>query len=755
MPPTMSADDSVASNLSNGSGFSSNAESLNAATKSTGKPMKLQDLTEWLFISPSCCRVMFRQGDSDMMVVCGNEVNCGRKNHKSLQETVDGRAVSGYYRPTRNNRFVDGEMGTYKSEYEYNELEKARVEGNRRAVAELTGKAVYIVDEEVDAKLPAVDLSGGYRRKSSKEEKLLVETVQPDDDWDKVTAEMMASGIYPGAAGNRTTMASLATGNLKPATMGPGAGTGEIFTGGGTGGGGTGGSEAIATALLNGLGDLTASLAMMSTRLEKLEATTVGAAAKSTTAGSTTTGETDCLKCHGSHPPGQCADRKKTLHQLREAAPDARDGPWYAVARGRVPGVYRDYATSSVHVNGFPNAVHQKFPTWEAAHAFVQQHLAVTNAVEEALAKRDKEENAKTAAGQAALAGDAKTAARPATNSKASSKGDSAADTPDFRSAGESPGNTPTVPPPTPKLYGEDPSTGKPREVFGLQLGSEKEIREGLAPEGLAEEDVKDMAAAMTDGVALPGRSTRSETDATTSMDDFTAAVKDLSESARANRRNDIRPDTQWRSASRTSLRGISDEEQLRELWEAIQECRLSVEMNMYTGMGSILSKYCWSKDLEVYWAQGNMFTRISKDTVQNYLYLLDHLLTLVRDQGWDYAKVSLDYHAKKLSDIRTTSLNRLSALVNLYIYLRDARVRNFNAPKLQDKRNATLFERMAEIEKTMQWTHGPKCPKCRGSSRVHPPGKHNCPWKNSKDGEARKQAAIVEQAYKGTTGED
>jgi len=102
------------------------------------------------------------------------------------------------------------------------------------------------------------------------------------------------------------------------------------------------------------------------------------------------------------------------------------------------------------------------------------------------------------------LAGDAKTAARPATNSKASSKGDSAADTPDFRSAGESPGNTPAVPPPTPKLYGEDPSTGKPREVFGLQLGSEKEIREGLAPEGLAEEDVKDMAAAMTDGVALP-----------------------------------------------------------------------------------------------------------------------------------------------------------------------------------------------------------------------------------------------------------
>jgi len=324
----------------------------------------------------------------------------------------------------------------------------------------------------------------------------------------------------------------------------------------------------------------------------------------------------------------------------------------------------------------------------------------------------------------------------------------------DFFPAEADPNGNP-VPPPKPVLYGIDPSTGKPREAFGLRLDSEKEIRDGLAPTGLTTEDKKEMAAAMIDATALPGRSARSENDALTHMDEFTSAVKDLSEGVRSGSKNsDIRIDTQWRSGSRTSLKGVGDEEELQELRDSIEEIKRDTTLNMYTGMGSILQKYCWDKDLEVYWAQGNLLSRVALDSVDNYLALLDHLCRQARDRGWTYAKVAVDFHAKKLSEIRSTSLNRLSALLSIYVYLRDSRIQSFNSPKLQEKRNASLLERMAELETSVQVTVGPKCGKCGGSVRVHPPGKKNCPFKNLKDADARRRAGLVEQAHKGSSEE-
>ena len=45
---------------------------------------------------------------------------------------------------------------------------------------------------------------------------------------------------------------------------------------------------------------------------------------------------------------------------------------YYAVKKGRVPGVYTTWAECQQQVKGFPNAIYKSFPTLEEAEAFIQ-----------------------------------------------------------------------------------------------------------------------------------------------------------------------------------------------------------------------------------------------------------------------------------------------------------------------------------------------------------------------------------------------
>jgi hypothetical protein len=47
---------------------------------------------------------------------------------------------------------------------------------------------------------------------------------------------------------------------------------------------------------------------------------------------------------------------------------------YYAVARGFTPGVYKNWERAKRQVDGFPDAMHKRFPTREAAEAFVKKY---------------------------------------------------------------------------------------------------------------------------------------------------------------------------------------------------------------------------------------------------------------------------------------------------------------------------------------------------------------------------------------------
>lgn len=128
----------------------------------------------------------------------------------------------------------------------------------------------------------------------------------------------------------------------------------------------------------------------------------------------------------------------------------------------------------------------------------------------------------------------------------------------------------------------------------------------------------------------------------------------------------------------------MKDVTELQELRDTIAEILPKVVENQRLAM-TVLEQYHWGEAMARYWADGILFCKIAIDSNTFYLELIDHCIKLERDHGWEYSTVTRQYHSK-LTDIRVNSLTRFSALVGIYIYLRDARAQASNAPKLQEK---------------------------------------------------------------------
>lgn len=407
--------------------------------------------------------------------------------------------------------------------------------------------------------------------------------------------------------------------------------------------------------------------------------------------------------------------------------------PWYGVARGVVPGVYPDWASAGPNVLGFSGAVHKKFPTHREAVDFVQRYRETQDAVDKALREREVHE-------AQASARRVQTASLPATRAQDTSSV--------FREAELDDDDGKGGPAPTIKYFGVDPSGGKDRELFGLPVGSELMMTKELSPDGLMARDQKELAASLLDATSLPGRYSQSVgSEATTLVEDLTAAVQELG-SVSDRKGSEVRHDPQWRSPSKVSIKDVKTEDDLVEILDGIRGVKDEVLTNVGLAQATVFGNYHWDGATQSALLHSNLFARIGRDTLENYIGLIEHVLKISRDQGWQYASVSLAYHAKKLVTVRVSALNRLHAMAATYIYLRDSQRLGFVSPKLQEKRNHDLQERLGSLSLAIGVNSGPKCGKCGGSSLVHPVGRGNCIFKATTDKQARKKASQIEAAY-------
>jgi len=711
MPPTFSADSSVGSALSQGSGLSFDAGAFNSGNK--GVKMDAHKLDKpYAYIGGDCCRAAFTLAGSKDPLVCGLFLTqCTRPGHKILRGPAKSRAPAGYYRlASKKGHLADGVNGTYLSEEDYAAIEEAQLEDNRQATLRLTGKGPtdYEGEEEEDAKLPAKGSVTPDRvtTRSSKVETLMVETVSDEDSvgvgFGFPSPEQVKAGVP--LQGSWAQDSGILKGKLlgKP-TLGPKTPppvssphpVSKSAPKAAHAGVGSGGQDSMLFALMRQLETATTSLSAVTAELDVLRKEKEAAKAPT--------------RSDPTFVPPVLASRK-----------------WYAVCVGRKPGVYGNAADAVAQTNGFPNSALEKFGSYEEAKDYYDLYMGMLQAENEQRALQAMDE-----ARAAERASMAEPAPAPAYVDP------TPVETP-----------TPTVPAPGPSFMTADPSVGDPKKVFGHKTGTEHELRKRLSPNGILPIDQKDLAACMIDATALPGTSMKHEAEPATDLEEMTAALKELS-AGREDRRNvAVKTDGSWRSGTRNPLSRITNEDELQELSDTVRSIEETVRENMHAVMATVIDQYLWDEHVIQYWTQGNLFSRIAVSSMNDYQALMAHVLQMARRNGWIYAKKTLNFHAKKLTLIRNTALSRLNALTSIYIYLRDARVDKFNAPELQEMKNAELYSEFARLEKEITTVAAPKCGKCHGSSHVHKGGRAACPFKNMKDAEARKKAAVIDQQY-------
>jgi hypothetical protein len=311
---------------------------------------------------------------------------------------------------------------------------------------------------------------------------------------------------------------------------------------------------------------------------------------------------------------------KSTAKDVRMNAPrsnkDTREGnreEWYGVAKGKDgPGIYRSWAVTSTMVLGHPNAVFQKFGSFEEAQEFVEDYQKVqvqvntkyyvvfneqdeTSGIYENSEKASKHVNNVSGArlkrfksideAEQYLMDHRETYEKKEEEKRNRLPNQGVADFRlgpdggDGRRGGSSGAmvtpdrSQPTRsvelhagPPPT--LIGTDPSMKEADEIFGKDLTTgETELRAELCPPGMTEHIAKGLMNAVVDVVALPGGLSGSSigTEDSNEIGLIGEALEELTHQGRSGTVDTVgRADLQWRNGKRTSLRTIKNEDVLR-----------------------------------------------------------------------------------------------------------------------------------------------------------------------------------------------
>jgi hypothetical protein len=293
------------------------------------------------------------------------------------------------------------------------------------------------------------------------------------------------------------------------------------------------------------------------------------------------------------------ASNKATARKM----PGGKQKCYYAVARGRIPGVYTDWGQAERQVNGFSGSLHKKFKDRFNAQRFVDSYRNHGDAESE-------DSSGVSGSDPEGFSGDES----PKAKSHRTLQGQEGR----RKHGGE--GFPPL------EITAPDPSTGNSKELFKMTLGGDQHMIEKLSPPGLDVRTREALADATLDAIQLPGMSHSETADST---GDLVGALREMTEDWRYDWTSD-RPqkDSLWKAASRTSLLTIKSEEGLCERLTEFAGLPEEMFENQVHKFSAIFSKLHWGPESIHAWSCCNWFLRIGKDTLENYVALHLHLVT-------------------------------------------------------------------------------------------------------------------------------
>ena len=696
-------DDLSLENYSEGEESHGGRTDTSAVSDYEGNP---REAPRYAFFGEDRCRAKFKlKEDRQAIRVCGGPKECSRKYHKKCSD----RGLTGVYDTITTRIYVDGILSSYRTTREQEDREEEYRKLVGEATEQLTGSKVYQEQLKAAASEVGKDSSDRTSTTGTPESGVQVNGWNFDSNEEdaavdarkRVSQKSMMAGLKP-KVGDKTGSGSarLFGGGLSqkaPVPMG-----GEDISN-------------LAVEVRDALNNMAVSMASLlkvqgqGQSRQKLEVPDESEDSSEEESTPRTRRQKDSERNQSSKkdPPKSSPNKERR---------------YYAVARGRKPGVYTDWGQAERQVNGFSGALHKKFKTRVEAQRFVDKYRTPGRDESE-----EESEDPPTESDD-----DASEEEKPKKEGKARRK---------TGERGRSDTDAKLFPPL--EIAAPDPSTGNAKEFFRMTIAGEEQMAAKMSPPGLDRRTMQELANAMLDAIQLPGTSTTEALDGT---GELVGALRDMAEDRRYEWAED-RPqkDSLWRTAGRTSILSIKTAEGLQERvgeFAGIPEEMHETQVHRFR---AILSRLHWSEDMIQAWATSNWYLRIGKDTLDHYVALHLHLFTLANTEGWTYAQEALKHYGSKLIQFRRTNTSRLGCLVKIYIFLRDARKNDFYSAKLQEKRNHAMLAKITSLE-----TGGGGGGGSGGSSRAickkcgmdpHPGGVKKCWFRSLSDAEAKKRA--------------
>jgi hypothetical protein len=147
-------------------------------------------------------------------------------------------------------------------------------------------------------------------------------------------------------------------------------------------------------------------------------------------------------------------------------------------------------------------------------------------------------------------------------------------------------------------LMGADPSTGKPDELFGVDIqASEEELQDALCPPDFLESMARSLIKGTIGAVALPGGlNSGGELEGTSSdVGILGEALEELVTQNRETAGKTGRSDLRWRSEKRTSVRGLTSEVKLRTRIKHLKNLMPKVQKRIDTLTSMLCKRSGWS----------------------------------------------------------------------------------------------------------------------------------------------------------------
>jgi hypothetical protein len=297
------------------------------------------------------------------------------------------------------------------------------------------------------------------------------------------------------------------------------------------------------------------------------------------------------------------------------------------------------------------------------------------------------------------------------------------------------------------KLNGEDTSKGTSGEIYGASIYTGAALKL-LSPPNSSNETIDDLMEAIPD-ITSPGKLVDAASESSEQVANSLQALAELS----TQRNNVMMRDTQYKNKARSALSKIKSPDDLMAIIDEVDEHQDKVRESAIHAIAEILRRAGWNeKHIERYTDAGGI-VRLIERTQFLFMKLLLHFQKLqTHPDSWENKTLlHIEYHTLRLLFVRKYCANRAQMVLEMYCYLRDEADRGFMNLKLLSKITQQQARLYAELKPLTRNTGAkPRCSHCHTTS-VHEGGANKCDLKDWKAKNARIMAKeIVKRAVTG-----